>query len=264
MIRATGFMLLLLVTHAALLLLFLFPFSFNRFVVFFGLYTIGTLLTLYLLFHPRNQWLVTNRSLVECLGRRCVSLTFDDGPTSLRTPKLLDILREANVQATFFVIGQQAELYPELLRRAVAEGHVIGNHTYSHPPLFCFLMPAQLRREIERGQEVIERICGQRPRYFRSPVGLRHPLLKLYLKQANLEYVSWRIRSFDTLSKRPEAVLNRIFRRVSSGDIVLLHDNAAAAVTIDLLPRLIQELRNRGFEFAPVGSNEPAPVTVTA
>lgn len=259
MIRAIAFLLLLVLTHASLL--FVFPFSLTRFAVFFGLYAGGTLLTLYLLFHPRNQWLVTNRSRVECHGRCCVSLTFDDGPTSLRTSQLLDILREANVQATFFVIGKQAEKHPDLLRRAVAEGHAIGNHTYSHPSLFCFLTPAQLRSEIERSQEVIKRICGQQPHYFRSPVGLRHPLLNLYLKQARLEYVSWRIRSFDTLSRRPETVLNRIFRRVSPGDIILLHDNAAAEVTLDILPQLIRELRNRGFEFTPVGSNEPAAVT---
>jgi peptidoglycan/xylan/chitin deacetylase (PgdA/CDA1 family) len=250
-----------LLTHAALLLLF--PFSLTRLALGGGLYSAGTILSLYLLFHPRNQWLVTNRSRVECNGQRCVSLTFDDGPTSLRTPELLDILRELNVQATFFVIGNQAEKHPELLRRAVAEGHLIGNHTYSHPVLFCFLMPGRLRREIEQGQKTIERICGYRPRYFRSPVGLRHPLLNLYLKQANLEYISWRIRSFDTLAQRPETVLRRIFRRVAAGDIVLLHDNAAADVTLEVLPDLIRELRRRGFAFAPVGSHQTTPVTAT-
>lgn len=260
MIRAVAFVTLLFLTHVSLL--FLYPFGLRRFEIFFGLYAAGTLLSLYLLFHPRNQWLVTNRSRVECRGQRCVSLTFDDGPTSLRTPQVLDILRESNVQATFFVIGKQAEQYPELLRRVVAEGHTIGNHTYSHPSLFCFLMPWQLRREIEHGQETIERICGYRPRYFRSPVGLRHPLLNLYLEQAKLEYVSWRIRSFDTLAKQPEGVLQRIFRRLSPGDIVLLHDNAAAVVTLEVLPKLIRELRERGFEFVPVGSHQATQVTV--
>jgi peptidoglycan/xylan/chitin deacetylase (PgdA/CDA1 family) len=259
MIRAAAFVALLLVTHISLL--FLLPFSLSRFVLFFGVYASGTLLTLYLLFHPRNQWLVTNRSCVECNGRRCVSLTFDDGPTSLRTLELLDILRESNVQATFFVIGKRAEEHPELLQRVVADGHIIGNHTYSHPVLFCFLMPWRLRREIEQGQEAIERICGHRPRYFRSPVGLRHPLLNLYLREANLEYVSWRIRSFDTLAKQPGPVLRRILRRVAPGDIVLLHDNVAAGVTLEVLPQLIRELKQRGFEFVPVGSNQAAPVT---
>jgi peptidoglycan-N-acetylglucosamine deacetylase len=258
-IRAAAFTILFLATHACLLILF--PFSLLHLILGGGLYSAGTLLTLYLLFHPRNQWLVENRSRVECDGQPCVSLTFDDGPTSLRTPGLLDILRESNVQATFFVIGKQAEQHPELLRRAVAEGHLIGNHTYSHPSLFCFLTPVRLRREIERGQETIERICGYKPRYFRSPVGLRHPLLNLYLKQANLEYVSWRIRSFDTLAKQPEAVLKRIFRRVGPGDIILLHDNAAAGVTLNVLPDLIRELSRQGFEFVTVGSHQAAPVT---
>jgi peptidoglycan-N-acetylglucosamine deacetylase len=258
-IRAAAFTILFLLTHACLLLLY--PFSLSHLMLGGSLYSAGTLFTLYLLFHPRNQWLVTNRSRVECCGQRCISLTFDDGPTSLRTPELLDILRELNVQATFFVIGKQAEQHPNLLRRAVAEGHLIGNHTYSHPALFCFLTPGQLRHEIELGQETIERICGYRPRYFRSPVGLRHPLLNLYLKRANLEYVSWSIRSFDTLAKRPEDVLKRIYRRVASGDIVLLHDNAAAGVTLEALPQLICELKQRGFEFVPVGSAHAAPVT---
>jgi len=257
MIRAVAFVILLLLTHASLLLLF--PFSLSRLLLCIALYTVGTLVTLYLLFHPRNQWLVTNRSRVECGGKRCISLTFDDGPTMLRTPELLDILKASNVQATFFVVGRQAEQYPELLQRAVADGHLIANHTYSHPLLFCFLTPAQLRREIEKGQEAIEKVCGQRPRYFRSPVGLRHPLLNLYLQRAHLEYISWTIRSFDTLLRQPEAVLNRI-RPVAPGDIVLLHDNAAAGVMLDVLPKLIQELKGRGFEFVPVGSNQPAPV----
>ena len=258
MIRAIAFLVLFLLTHASLLLIF--PFSLSHFFLGAGLYSAGTLLVLYLLFHPRNQWLVTNRSRVECRGRRCVSLTFDDGPTLFRTPELLDILKESNVQATFFVIGKQAEQHPELVRRAVADGHVIANHTYSHRHVFCFLTPSRLRSEIEKGQEAIEEICGFRPRYFRSPVGLRHPLLDLYLKRAELEYISWTIRSFDTLLKQPEAILNRIFRQVTPGDIILLHDNAAAGVMLDVVPRLIRELKERGFEFVPVGSNQPAPV----
>lgn len=258
MIRAIAFTTLFLLTHAALLLLF--PFSITRLAIGGGLYSAGTILTLYLLFHPRNQWLASNRSRVECDGRRCVSLTFDDGPSSQRTSELLDILREFNVEATFFVVGKHAEQHPELLQRALSEGHVIGNHTYSHPLLFCFLAPRRLRFEIEQGQETIERICGFRPRYFRSPVGLRHPLLNLYLKQAGLEYISWRIRSFDTLAKQPDTILERILRRLAPGDIILLHDNIAAGVTIEALPQLIRELKQRGYEFVPVGSNQGAPV----
>ncbi len=259
MIRAVVFVAFFLLIHASLLLLF--PFTLFRFFLFFALYGAGTLITLYLLFNPRSQWLVRNRSRVECGGRRCVSLTFDDGPTSLHTPRLLETLKRSNVQATFFVIGKDAERYPELLQRAVADGHLIANHTYSHPYLFCFLTPGRLRSEIEKGQEAIERVCGHRPRYFRSPVGLRHPLLNLYLDRAELEYISWTIRSFDTVMTKPETILNRVLRRVAAGDIILLHDNArAGGVMLDVLPRIIHELKGRGFEFVPVGANDPAAV----
>ena len=259
-IRAVGFVVLFLLTHASLLLLF--PFNLSRFLLFVAWYGAGTLVILYLLFHPRCQWLVTNRSKVECNGRRCVSLTFDDGPSPLHTPELLEILRKSNVQATFFVIGKEAERFPDLLHRVAADGHLIANHTYSHPLLFCFLAPWRLRREIEKGQEAIEKIWGRRPRYFRSPVGLRHPLLDLYLEQAKLEYISWTIRSFDTLVPQPEVILKRILKRVAPGDIILLHDNASAGagLMLNVLPRLINELKGRGFEFVPVGALQPAAV----
>ncbi len=259
MIRTWAFLFLFLLTHASLL--FLFPFSLPRLLLCAVWYTAGTLVMLYLLFHPRNQWLVTNRSRVECGGRRCVSLTFDDGPTPSCTPELLEILRKSKVQGTFFVIGEQAERHPDLLQRAVADGHVIANHTYSHPHLFCFLTPRRLRSEIDKGQEAIQRICGIRPRYFRSPVGLRHLLLNDCLERAELEYISWTIRSFDTIVRKPEMILNRILARVAPGDIILLHDNArAGGVMLEILPRMIHELKGRGFEFVTVGANQPVTV----
>lgn len=130
------------------------------------------------------------------------------------------------------------------------EGHLIANHTYSHPSLFCFLTPRRLREEIEKGQEAISRICGVRPRYFRSPVGLRHPLLDLYLGRAGLEYISWRVRAFDTFVQQPHVLRRRIIDKVAPGDIVLLHDNGGpgTAVMLDVLPGVIDEIKERGLE----------------
>src|SRR6266536_975388 len=116
MVRATLFLILVLATHASLGLLF--TFDLRTFIYSASVYSTGTLLILYLLFHPRNQWLVSNRSRVECHGAPCVALTFDDGPTPVRTPRLLDILREKNVRATFFVVGRRVEESPEIARRA--------------------------------------------------------------------------------------------------------------------------------------------------
>ena len=256
MARSAIFLLLFLATHASLALLY--PFTLSRFLLVFSIYTVGTLVMLYLLFHPRNQWLVDNRSRVE--GSSCVALTFDDGPDPVDTPKLLDMLREKSVKATFFVVGKRAEQYPEIVRRAWDEGHLIANHTWSHRNFFCFLTPSRLRSEIERGTESVRRICGFRPRLFRSPVGLRHVLLRPYLRDAGLEYISWSIRTRDTQTSNSDVLSRRILSRAASGDIILLHDHRprGAHVMLEALPGVIDELRRRGFEFVLAGPREDA------
>jgi peptidoglycan/xylan/chitin deacetylase (PgdA/CDA1 family) len=252
MIRAVVFYLVFLLTNASLVLLF--PLSRSRFLLCLGLYGTGTIFMLWVLFHPRNQWLAASRWQVACSDKPCVALTFDDGPTALSTPRLLRILREKDVKVTFFVIGERAEEQPGLLARISAEGHLIANHTYSHPSLFCFLTPDRLRTEIEKGQEVIHRICGVRPRFFRSPVGLKHPLLHLYLKEAGLELISWRLRAFDTWPQKSEGLIQRIIANAAPGDVILLHDKEGAGteVMLNALPHLIDELKARGFAFALV------------
>jgi len=253
MIRACAFLLLFFLTHASLFLLF--PFSLRRFLICFVLYGGGNVMILYLLFHPRSQLLVTNRSRVAASGRPCVALTFDDGPSADNTRRLLQILKDKNVRATFFIIGQKAEEQPDLLKQICTAGHELGNHTYTHPSLFCFLSPQRLRQEIRKTQEVAARICGVTPRYFRSPVGLRHPLLGLYLQQAGLEYISWRLRAFDTFTQEPAAISSRILSSVAPGDVILLHDSEIAGVgrMLEALPGLIDSLHSRGFEFVMLG-----------
>lgn len=254
MARSALFILLFLATNAVLALLY--PFSLSRLLLVAVLYALGTGITLFLLFHPRNQWLVSNRSQVE--QAKSVALTFDDGPDPVFTPRLLDLLREKQVKATFFVVGKRAQQHPEIVRRAWEEGHLIGNHTWSHRNLFCFLTPRRLRSEIELGSEAIRQICGVRPRYFRSPVGLRHPLLRQALKQAGLEFVTWRIRSLDTVIDDPHKLSHRILSRVASGDIILLHDRlpGGTEAMLEMLPGLIDKLRERGFNFVLAGSRE--------
>lgn len=255
MARSVMFFLLLLVTNASLFLLY--PFSRSRLLLVVAIYGAVTLLVLYLLFHPRNQWLVANRSRVD--GAGCVALTFDDGPDPVDTPRLLDLLKEKGVKATFFVIGKRADQHPEIVRRAWAEGHLVANHTWSHYSLFCFLTPRRLRAEIERGTESVRRSCGFRPHLFRSPVGLRHPLLAPYLKDAGLEYISWTIRTRDTLTAN-SSVLARRMLKAASGDIILLHDHLprGADAMLQALPGVIDELRKRGLDFVLAGPREDA------
>jgi peptidoglycan-N-acetylglucosamine deacetylase len=251
------------VTDLSLLLLY--PFSLARFILVASIFAPGTCVVLHILFHPRSQWLVENRSRVAHHTGNSVALTFDDGPDPGTTPRLLDILKEKRVAATFFVIGKQVERYPDIVRRAQAEGHLIGTHTWSHPPLFCFLTPSRLRSEIEKGCEAIQRACGSRPRYFRSPVGLRHALLGPYLKQAGLEYVSWRVRTRDTFGSAGGVLVDRVVSKAAAGDIILFHDHtrAGAGPTLEAVPEVIDQLRRRGFEFVLAGE-APAGDVVAA
>ena len=258
MARSVLFFFFIFLISVSLALLYIFDFS----RLFIAVLCLTTLLIVYLLFHPRNQWLVANRSRVD--GERCVALTFDDGPDPVYTPKLLDLLREKGVKATFFVIGKRADQYPEIVRRAWSEGHLVGNHTWSHYPLFCFLMPRRLQSEIERGTESIRRSCGSTPRFFRSPVGLRHPLLALYLENAGLEYISWSIRTLDTFNTDSGVLARRILSKAASGDIILLHDHLPRGTDamLQALPRVIDELKERGFEFVLAGPREDAGGTL--
>jgi peptidoglycan-N-acetylglucosamine deacetylase len=268
MARSVLFFSILFLISVSLALFYIFGFP----RLFVAVLSLTTSIIVYLLFHPRSQWLVANRSRVDGAGAngssvngaRCVALTFDDGPDPVYTPRLLDLLREKDVKATFFVIGKRADQYPEIVRRAWVEGHLIGNHTWSHYPLFCFLLPSRLRAEIERGTESVRRSCGFPPRLFRSPVGLRHPLLAPYLEKAGLEYISWSIRTLDTFTGDSSVLARRILNKAASGDIILLHDHLPRGThaMLEALPRVIDELRGRGFEFVLAGPRESARGTL--
>jgi peptidoglycan/xylan/chitin deacetylase (PgdA/CDA1 family) len=252
MARAAGFVLLFVLTNSSLLLLY--PFSLGRLALVGVLFGGGTAVMLVLLFDPGSRFLLDHQTDVPCLNGPCVALSFDDGPSPEITPKVLDILRQKDARATFFLVGEKVERHPDLARQMAREGHVIGNHTYSHPSLFCFLSPRRLREEIELAQEAIGRVTGATPRHFRSPVGLRHPLLEPALRRATLELVLWRLRTYDTLSPKPEALRQRVLGRVRPGAIVLLHDRSGpgASAMLAALPDVIDGLRARGYQLVTV------------
>ena len=136
--------------------------------------------------NPRSRLFGPNRSHLET-PEPVVSLTFDDGPHPDVTPRLLDLLRERGVRGTFFLIGREVERYPELVRRIVAEGHVLGNHTATHSSMFWAHSRVRLRHEIEAAQRAIEAAAGVRCRLFRAPVGLKNPWLSPELRRSGLE-----------------------------------------------------------------------------
>lgn len=188
-----------------------------------------------------------------------VSLTFDDGPSAY-TGAVLDILRAERAPAAFFVIGSQVERYPALVRRMAAEGHEIGNHTYSfatRPLLLRFFLPVSAG-QVARTQEVVRGVTGTTPQYFRSPGGQMGRPLWNAVRRQELRVVNGLLPC-----PRPESAaatqLATVLRTVRSGAIIILHDgddrrpdSDRPRATVELLPRLIPALRDRGHAVVPL------------
>lgn len=193
----------------------------------------------------RASWYLRMRCRARGAGRR-VALTFDDGPDPQRTPAVLDLLARQGVRATFFVVGARAEAHPELVRRMAAEGHVVGNHSYTHSWRFPLRSLGRTMEELRRTGEVLQRITGLRPRLFRPPFGVTNPTIARAVRRLGLDPVGWSIRSLDTMGQSPERVAARILRRLHPGAVILLHDRCAGSER--LVGLLVEGLRSRGLE----------------
>ena len=173
-----------------------------------------------------------------------IALTFDDGPSVPYTGQILDLLGERSVKATFFVCGQNVELYPELARRIVTEGHSIGNHTYSHPFLYL-LGPRATSEEIDRTQSIIEEVTGVRPKFFRPPYGIRWFGLSRILGERGLTLVQWSVTGYDWKNRREEIVAAAL-KGLQPGAIMLFHD--IHAETVAALPVILEGVKAAGLE----------------
>ena len=163
---------------------------------------------------------------VFCRGNRkkvCVSLTFDDGPDRVTTPLVLDILESYRVSATFFVTGKNACSHPDLIDRILAQGHTIGNHTYSHDPLIMLRSSRQLKAEIVQTQNILK-AHGIRPLVFRPPAGITNPKLGPVLRELGMRAVNFSCRAMDAGNRKVSGMASKILDRVRPGDIILLHD----------------------------------------
>lgn len=179
-----------------------------------------------------------------------VYLTFDDGPLEPHTSKILDLLREENVKAAFFVVGERVRRYPYLVKRAFEEGHLIGNHTHTHRK-FPFLFYGEVREEIERCEEAVYEAAGVKPVFLRTPHGFRSPFLPFITKKKKLKVVTWTKGVWDTDAPGEEIIVKRVFQKVRDGEILLLHDGneKSSHQTANALREIIRGYRERGYEF---------------
>jgi peptidoglycan-N-acetylglucosamine deacetylase len=184
-----------------------------------------------------------------------VALTFDDGPTPVGTDRVLDLLAELKVSATFFVIGRNVECCPDLLRRIDAEGHLIANHTFDHSHWGIFGHARWWQDQILRTDDAIERVIGRRPAMFRPPIGHKTPSTLLAVRRTGHALVTWNVRSFDAMARAtPTRILDRLMPQCGAGDIVLLHDGVEPhrkrdpSATVQAVRPLITGLREQGIQ----------------
>ncbi len=180
-------------------------------------------------------------------GSRRIALTFDDGPSGSTTGKVLDILRENGVAATFFVLGEMVEKHPGLLRRIIGEGHEVGNHSYSHRDMRKLDAP-EIREEIRKTQELIERYGGVSPRIFRPPYGNTNRELREYCRDAGMVMCKWSVDPRDWKKTVTVDAMNSTIRdQTRGGSVIILHD--IKKKTVKALPGILGELKKSGFEF---------------
>lgn len=179
------------------------------------------------------------------IGEKAIALTFDDGPSDY-TEMLLDGLDEYNAKATFFVIGSKAEKNPEIVLRAHSDGHLIGNHTYSHIDFYKSSLE-DIENNITKGADVIESITEVRPIFLRAPYG---NVNFIQLKQLDSFFVHWSASTYDWFKEEEEHIYKRIMREAKDGAIILMHDTKE--VTVKAVLRAIPELQEQGYEFVRV------------
>lgn len=207
--------------------------------------------------------------LTPYTAAKVVYLTFDDGPDNKNTPAILDILKQAKVKATFFVVGKNVKLYPEMVRRIYDENHAIGNHSYDHNYTTLYTSPAAYIAEMKKTDEAIKAIIGVRPLITRAPGGTTGHFTKSFITalaaNAYVEY-GWNVSTADAAPNHPVAqdfidnVLAQIDKpAVTMHPILLMHCSSNHEETVKALPTIIQILKDRGYTFGVITPMTPSP-----
>ncbi|MFC7626002.1 polysaccharide deacetylase family protein [Microlunatus sp. GCM10028923] len=190
------------------------------------------------------------RASVDCNRAKCVALTFDDGPSaSGSTDDVLAALERENAKATFFMLGERAQEYPDLARKVVEEGHEIANHSWDHSSL-AKQSPDQIRKSVSDSGAAIKKATGVEPILLRPPYGATNATVREIVEKLGYRQKMWDVDSRDWESKDANKVVRSVLADIDAGETVLLHDIHQS--TADAVPELIKQLKKRGFTMVTV------------
>jgi len=213
---------------------------------------------------PTGQWYGRTFTGLH-LGSKKLALTYDDGPNDPHTLRLLDVLTKHNVKATFFLVGRYAKHRPDIAREVLGAGHIIGNHTFSHPNLI-FVSPLQTKMQLLDCRQALTDAVGEHSRLFRPPFGGRRPSTLRIVRALGLEPVMWNVTGGDWKGKPAQYVERTVARQIRGGDVILLHDGGHEAFgadrsqTVIATDRVIGRYKSEGYEFVTVPEMMGRPV----
>jgi peptidoglycan/xylan/chitin deacetylase (PgdA/CDA1 family) len=205
---------------------------------------------------PTGQWYGQTFTGIAH-GSRQIALTYDDGPNDPHTLRVLEVLAKHSVHATFFLIGRYVRQRPDIVREIVKAGHVIGNHTFTHP-LLIFKSEAEIRQDLTQCRSALQDAIGQPSKLFRPPFGGRRPAVLRVAREIGLDPVMWNVTGYDWKAPPAEKIERKVARHIRGGDVILLHDGghkqmgADRSQTVIATDRLIARYTGEGYEFVTI------------
>ncbi|HWY19674.1 MAG TPA: polysaccharide deacetylase family protein [Candidatus Acidoferrum sp.] len=202
---------------------------------------------------PTGQWYGRTFTGLAHSSRQ-IALTYDDGPNEPHTQRLLEVLGRHGVHATFFLIGRYVRQRPEIAREIVRAGHVVGNHTFTHP-LLIFKSETEIRRQVSECHAALREAIGEPSNLFRPPFGGRRPAVLRVARELGLESVMWNVTGYDWNAPPAEVIERKVAKQIRGGDVVLLHDGGHKQMGVDrsqtviATDRLIARYKAEGYEF---------------
>jgi peptidoglycan-N-acetylglucosamine deacetylase len=190
---------------------------------------------------------------IICKGetdKKEIAISFDDGPAENYTAQILEILKTEEVKATFFCIGNRIAGNEVVLKQIHTDGHIIGNHSYSHHFWFDMYPAKKMQDDLRQMDTEMERVTGLKPKLFRPPYGVTNPNLAKAIKNGGYTPVGWSVRSMDTVINDGKKLLDKISAGINPGAVFIFHDTSKT--TLDILPQFIKEVKNKGYNIIPL------------